>query len=350
MPHDTGRFLRLPLDANDELGREAYKQNFETFRALNALMWQIPLIAMTLTGGLWFGVSKVDDNALAQIGLLILAASGNLGLVFVLIRLRYIMGRYLEWLKQAYPVGYVAAPGSGWTTQNERVAGVFRILLLIAALISLVLGYGPMATMLSSVRTKPADAAVAFYDEHARRLANGYESLDPALVHPELFQMLAGPPKHVLDVGAGTGRDAAAIAELGHAVIAIEPSETMLRLARNLHPNRRIQWVKDSLPDLASVSDPADAILLSAVWMHLAPKQRPAAMRRISALLKKGGFVYLTLRVGPADPERAIFAVDDAEVKRLAVANRMTVQSLGSRPDLLGRADVSWRTLVLTKS
>jgi len=30
----------------------AYNQNSENFRSLNQLMWQIPLIAMSLTGGL----------------------------------------------------------------------------------------------------------------------------------------------------------------------------------------------------------------------------------------------------------------------------------------------------------
>jgi hypothetical protein len=128
-----------PLDGGDPLDLAAYNQNFETFRALNALMWQIPLIAMTLTGGLWFGVSTVQNQPAFKLGLLGLAAAGDLILILVLERLRYIIERYLNWLEAAHSRGFVAAPGTRWRNRPNRVKQAFQLMLLFAAGISVVL-------------------------------------------------------------------------------------------------------------------------------------------------------------------------------------------------------------------
>lgn len=128
-----------PLDGHDPLALASYNQNFETFRALNALMWQIPLIAMTLTGGLWFGVSQVDAAIELRLGLLALAALGDMGLIVVLARLRYILERYLKWLNAAHPRGFVGAEGNKWYNAPETVKRTFQVMLFCAALISVVL-------------------------------------------------------------------------------------------------------------------------------------------------------------------------------------------------------------------
>ncbi len=43
------------------------------------------------------------------------------------------------------------------------------------------------------------------------------------------------PPAHVLDVGFGIGRDAAALADMGHTVVAVEPTHEVLAVAQNLY-------------------------------------------------------------------------------------------------------------------
>jgi protein-L-isoaspartate O-methyltransferase len=57
---------------------------------------------------------------------------------------------------------------------------------------------------------------------------------DPRIVR-ELARLL-GPPKggEILDVGAGTGNYAAALAGLGYRVIAVEPAATMRSQARKV--------------------------------------------------------------------------------------------------------------------
>ena len=69
-----------------DMRQAAFEQNHLAFRSLNQQMWQIPLISMTLTGGLWFGVSRVEEFPLFQLALLFLAAVGNAALFVVILR------------------------------------------------------------------------------------------------------------------------------------------------------------------------------------------------------------------------------------------------------------------------
>jgi SAM-dependent methyltransferase len=341
---------RLPAVEAD-IALAAYNQNFETFRALNALMWQIPLIAMTLTGGLWFGVAKVEGPPIFRVGLLMLAMLGNLGLIVVLARLRYIIGRYLTWLEEASPRCHVSAPGESRWTRNQTVKLVFQLMLGFAGLISFVLMCASMATIFKPTGEAALTRAVAYYDAHAESLADGYEDLDAAATHPELFAMAAARKgMTILDVGAGTGRDAAALAALGHAVTAVEPSDRMATLARALHPGGGVELFSDAMPGLASLGARTfDLVVVSAVWMHLPPADRPRAFARLAGLTARRGVIYLTLRIGPPDALRGIFPVDVEEVGRLAAVNGLVMRNLGRSTDLLGRRDVHWEALILSR-
>lgn len=53
-------------------------------------------------------------------------------------------------------------------------------------------------------------------------LAEAYEAVDPAAVHGTLLLSLPAAPSMVLDVGSGSGRDAAWLARMGHEVVAVD--------------------------------------------------------------------------------------------------------------------------------
>ncbi|MEJ6403114.1 class I SAM-dependent methyltransferase [Yoonia sp. 2307UL14-13] len=116
-----------------------------------------------------------------------------------------------------------------------------------------------------------------------------YEVVDPIEAHPELNAYLDALPKRtqlrILDMGAGSGRDAAWLAQLGQDVTAVEPSGAMRRLAQHLHPATKIRWLPDELPKLAQVgSGIFDLIVLTAVWMHVRPEDQVAALQRLKAI------------------------------------------------------------------
>jgi len=90
----------------------------------------------------------------------------------------------------------------------------------------------------------------AYQGAVAAELALRYETLDPHVVHAWLRDLLPEPPSNILDIGAGSGRDANWLATLGHDVVALEPSSDMLSAAKARHKNPRIRWLADALPSL----------------------------------------------------------------------------------------------------
>jgi len=193
-------------------------------------------------------------------------------------------------------------------------------------------------------------ASIPHYEQHAAQLVEQYESLSFQDVHTGLLDMLPPAGATVLDVGAGSGRDAAWLAENGYDVVAVEPSEAMLAHARKLHPSSRIHWVSDSLPDLANVRRLGlsfDLIVLSAVWMHIPPEARQRSLRKLATLLAPKGRIAISLRLGPSEPERAMYEVSLPELSNLAQQFGLRIVRTNDSQDKLGRREVSWVNVVL---
>ena len=192
--------------------------------------------------------------------------------------------------------------------------------------------------------------AVAWYNKHASAVTPKYESVNPDSLHGWMTDLLPEAPALVLDVGSGTGRDAAWLASRGYDVFAVEPSKAMREIARRRHPSASVCWLNDSLPGLDSTYRKGvsfDMILANAVWMHLPPGQRPRAFRKLVNLLKPGGIIVITLRIGSPDPDREMFAVDGNEIPALARNHGTALQRETNCEDLLGREDVHWTNYVL---
>lgn len=193
-------------------------------------------------------------------------------------------------------------------------------------------------------------SSIPYYEEHASRLVEQYESRSFQEIHEGLPDLLPPSGAIVLDVGAGSGRDAAWFAENGYDVVAVEPSEAMLAHARKLHPSSRIHWVSDSLPDLANVRRLGlsfDFILLSAVWMHIPPAARQRSLRKLATLLAPKGRIAISLRLGPPDTERAMYEVSLPELSNLAQQFGLRLVRTSDSQDKLGRSKVSWTNVVL---
>ncbi|WP_439517516.1 class I SAM-dependent methyltransferase [Hydrogenophaga sp.] len=157
-------------------------------------------------------------------------------------------------------------------------------------------------------------------------------------------------PSSVVDIGAGSGRDAAALARCGHQVVAVEPTSELRREGQRLHGALPIEWVDDHLPALnvlRRAKRQFDIVLLTAVWMHLDPQEREAAMEAIAELVADNGRVFLSLRHGPIPEGRRMFGVSADETLRLAAGHGLRCIHQAEREDMLGRTDISWSFLAL---
>lgn len=190
----------------------------------------------------------------------------------------------------------------------------------------------------------------AGYGTNASILAAQYESITFEDVHREVLHLFPAAPARVLDIGAGSGRDAAALARRGHAVVAAEPTRELREEGERLHGTLAIEWVDDHLPALSRLRAQGrrfELILLTAVWMHLDLKEREAAMEALADLVADDGLVSMSLRHGPVPAGRRMFDVSAEETATLAAAHGLRFHHRGQREDMLGRPDVHWTFLVL---
>lgn len=196
---------------------------------------------------------------------------------------------------------------------------------------------------------------VAGYSEVASRFCELSESIDFREIHGCILPLIPERGATVLDVGAGTGRDAAALAAMGHSVVAVEPMEQFLAAARARHRSSNIQWVSDSLPGLRALPpepDQFDFVLCHAVWQHLSNGERAVAMARVATLLKPGGVFALGLRHGPPGAGTHYFPASIAETVALAATANLAVElRLEDQPSALpNKRHVTWTRLAFRKS
>jgi len=190
------------------------------------------------------------------------------------------------------------------------------------------------------------------YADEAAALFREYEAIRFADVHRLVSHLFPPAPARVLDIGAGTGRDAAAFAALGYRVTAAEPTTALRDGAKKLHRAPQIDWIDDSLPDLATVvqsGDQFELVMMTAVWMHLDAAQRQRAMPVVAGLMAAGGTMVMTQRHGPVPPGRRMFGVAAAETVALAQGEDLVcVLRLEHQPSIR-RPGVRWDRLAFTK-
>lgn len=196
------------------------------------------------------------------------------------------------------------------------------------------------------------DSTISFYSDRAIELSNQYERVDFESVHKDWLHFIPTEGM-VLDVGAGSGRDARYLASKGLAVVAVEPAEELLTLAKQKAAGLNIHWLSDSLPELREVfrlQTKFDLILLSAVWMHIPASERQRVFRKLSSLLKPNGKMVISLRHGVSPDERVMYSVSSSELAIFATQYGLQFEALSSekRSDQLGRHDVIWETILLT--
>ncbi|TMM47026.1 class I SAM-dependent methyltransferase [Colwellia ponticola] len=210
-----------------------------------------------------------------------------------------------------------------------------------------------------------------FYNQHANELAEQYLSKTFEQVHQSwshlVEPMIEKPQARILDLGAGSGRDAKYLAELAVSkhgadnnvqVFAVEPANLLAALGAQQTQGLNVKWLTDSLPALTNISKQEvsfDLILLSAVWMHVPVSDRPRSLRKLANLLKPGGKLVISLRYSSGSEqaeqersERKMHTVCADELKQLGKeVGLFPVLETEKEDDKLGRSHVSWQTVVL---
>lgn len=150
---------------------EIYQQQCAEFRALNAIFWQVPVIMMTLNGGLWFALGNLELAVWGQRCLLWFAALTDVGFIIALIRLRLIMQSLRESIRA---VEGGKSPPMAWVT-----CSIFSLILGFAAVGALVASGCPQGVLTSKPRNSSQIAGVSLNSTSMPPTASA--SLKPAL-------------------------------------------------------------------------------------------------------------------------------------------------------------------------
>lgn len=190
-------------------------------------------------------------------------------------------------------------------------------------------------------------AALAAYVDHAERLIDRYDAIPCDTWYAPVRHLFPEYPCRVIDIGAGTGRDARWFATMGHTVTAVEPVPAFVAHGQSLGNHR---WIRDSLPELPrtlALGETFDLLTLSAVWQHLDKDERKVAAAAIRQLAAPGATILMALRHGPATEGRPVWPIDPDETAGLFIALgcieifRAAVPSIQSA-NILAGVDWTW--------
>jgi SAM-dependent methyltransferase len=198
-----------------------------------------------------------------------------------------------------------------------------------------------------------SDGVLRGYARDSATLIERYESLATEDVFAPVLQFVQAVTGDVLDVGAGTGRDAAWFSHRVRSVVAVEPVAAFRQFAGLRNGSDRITWLGDRLPGLEAtlaLGRQFDLITVVAVWHHLGATAGDAALITLRALARKEATVILSIREGagcasrpvhPADVEKTVITARSVGFSVIKQVSAPSAQE-GNRA-----AGVHWTWLVL---
>ncbi len=144
---------------------------------------------------------------------------------------------------------------------------------------------------------------VAAYDRSAAEFAADWHAQPaPDDLHA-LVERFFAPAGRTADIGCGSGREVAWLAANGYPTTGFDPSEGLLAQARARYPE--LSFAAAALPELAGIADASfDNVLCETVLMHLRRDAIAPSVRRLLAILRPGGCLYLSWRVTTGADQR----------------------------------------------
>jgi 2-polyprenyl-3-methyl-5-hydroxy-6-metoxy-1,4-benzoquinol methylase len=195
-------------------------------------------------------------------------------------------------------------------------------------------------------------AMMNYYNHNAKQLFDKYQSLDPDKVHASWLRHLPQNPGLALDVGGGSGRDAAWLAKRGWEVIVVEPATVLLELGQKATEVYPVAWVNDCLPTLVELQKYRHSfslILVSGVLMHLPYQQRIDSMETLAGLMAYNSLLVVSLRHGPDSEGREFYQVPADEIVQFAEKKSLQAEVTNTLEDVLERDGVTWQTIIVEK-
>ncbi len=195
---------------------------------------------------------------------------------------------------------------------------------------------------------------IDYYEQNATELCARYESVSLDSFHKVLTESFEAG-SCLLEIGCGSGRDAARAVGNGFDVAAIDASRQLLSAAKKQHPELDGRLFQLALPCQLPFADKTFAGFYSvACLMHLPSEDLYHVLSEIRRVVRQGGLVSLPVcrpdidNSGLDEHGRVYNLMPIEEWKRVFAASGFKVEvSAEEEPDSLGREGISWMTLTL---
>lgn len=180
--------------------------------------------------------------------------------------------------------------------------------------------------------------------QHARNaasfgaVANAYDAARPSYPVEAVRWLLPAGARHVVDLGAGTGKLTRQLDALRVGVTAVDPSSGMLEQLSRRSPH--ITAVIGAAEAIPLPDDCADAVLVAQAWHWVDPK---AAVPELARILRPGGRIGLLWN--SRDESLGWVAALGALMDRVGGQHtpEVSVDDLGDPFEAFERLEVPWR-------
>ncbi len=198
---------------------------------------------------------------------------------------------------------------------------------------------------------------LSYYENNAKHLSQRYESAKVDNIHSLLLNTFS-TKSYLLDIGCGSGRDAAFMHQNAYDVLAIDGSREMITEAKRCHPELadRLEVIK--IPDeFHFESFSFDGVYSIATLMHLDKDSIDRTIEKIAMTLKPGGKFFFSVSIqrndindhGEDEKGRYFTTMSEPEWITCCEKHGLQLEHSEVTADGLDRDGIVWLTCVVGK-
>lgn len=142
---------------------------------------------------------------------------------------------------------------------------------------------------------------VSYYDDNASQVSRKYESADMSHIAHLFLRHLPDKGSKILDLGCGSGRDAAFLLESGYNLRGVDASANMIEEALKEHPELAGRLSVEAVPlpeGSALLKETFQAVVAMAMLMHVPEQDLFQTAFQIKRMLGGGGIAFLSVSTG----------------------------------------------------
>jgi SAM-dependent methyltransferase len=152
---------------------------------------------------------------------------------------------------------------------------------------------------------KAEEKTLKYYDENAQEWGEAHHGFEEVTFWKEEMERFHEelPSGKVLEIGSGTGKDAANLIRLGYDYVGTDASSGLLKLARKRNPGASFKNVRvQDLTDHFSENE-FDGFWTAATLLHIPHDEINGSLENINNVVRNGGIGFISIKQGEGELE-----------------------------------------------